>query len=145
MFTIHLNLFDLKDFSGVWNLRGLRTGVPKTKGNTLDKRSPMGSIHWTRDGDLLNIKWKDTCKVSVCVCIHLVYSGDMLEQISYTCVLPVDVKRYQVCWTSSGCWIFCPVHFLLKSLPKGAGMYTFFYNGSVEWTLIKIDWHKYSN
>lgn len=57
-----------------------RTGVPKTKENALDKRSPRGSIRWMRDGDLLYIKWKDTREVSLCSSIHPMYSGDMVQR-----------------------------------------------------------------
>ncbi|XP_047209062.1 piggyBac transposable element-derived protein 4-like [Girardinichthys multiradiatus] len=54
-----------------------RIGMPKSKENALDRRAPRGSIRWIRDGDLLFIKWKDTCEVSLRSSAHPVYSGDM--------------------------------------------------------------------
>ncbi|KAI7805246.1 putative piggyBac transposable element-derived protein 4-like [Triplophysa rosa] len=53
-------------FGACGTCREGRAGVSSTKQNSLNNRSPRGSIHWIRDDELLFIKWMDTSEVSMC-------------------------------------------------------------------------------
>ncbi|XP_047244443.1 piggyBac transposable element-derived protein 4 isoform X2 [Girardinichthys multiradiatus] len=61
------HLHDL-GFGASGTFRDTRVGVPKTKINALNKKSPRGTIRWIREGALLFIKWMDTREDTVWDC-----------------------------------------------------------------------------
>ncbi|XP_029281697.1 piggyBac transposable element-derived protein 4-like [Cottoperca gobio] len=61
-------------------IRTNRIGFPKTKENSLNSKSPRGSLRWLRKDSLLFIQWKDTRDVFMCSALHTAYSGDTVRR-----------------------------------------------------------------
>ncbi|XP_049901382.1 piggyBac transposable element-derived protein 4-like [Epinephelus moara] len=72
-------------------IRANRPGFPKTKNNSLDAKSPRGSIRWIRKDSLLFVQWRDAGDVSLCSTLHTAHSKD---------TMPRRVKGADGQWTS---------------------------------------------
>ncbi|XP_029304254.1 piggyBac transposable element-derived protein 4-like isoform X2 [Cottoperca gobio] len=67
----------------IWACGTIRTniiGFPKTEDNSLDSKSPRGSIRWMRKDSLLFIQWRDTGDVFMCSALHTAHSEDTVRR-----------------------------------------------------------------
>ncbi|XP_067283804.1 piggyBac transposable element-derived protein 4-like isoform X2 [Pseudorasbora parva] len=87
-------------------IRTNRIGFPKTKMNTLDSKSPRGSIRWLRKDPLLFVQWRDTKDVFMCSTIHTAHAGDTVQRrlreadgrwVFKDISIPPAVKEYNRC------------------------------------------------
>ncbi|XP_029299578.1 piggyBac transposable element-derived protein 4-like [Cottoperca gobio] len=53
-----------------------RIGFPKTKENSLNSKSPRGTIYWLRQDSLVFVQWRDTRDVHMCSALHTAHSED---------------------------------------------------------------------
>lgn len=58
-----------------------RTGFPKTKANSLDIKSPRGSIRWIREDSLLFLQWRDSKDIFMCSTLHSAHGEDTLRRV----------------------------------------------------------------
>lgn len=56
------------------------TGFPKTDVNSLDSKSPRGSMRWIRKDSLLFVQWRDTRDVSLCSTLHTARVADTVRR-----------------------------------------------------------------
>ncbi|XP_075948068.1 uncharacterized protein LOC142950046 [Anarhichas minor] len=67
---------------GIWACGTIHTnivGFPKMK-NSLDSKSPRGSIRWIRRDSLLFIQWRDARNVFMCSTIHTAHAEDTVQR-----------------------------------------------------------------
>uniref|UniRef100_W5LUR1 PiggyBac transposable element-derived protein domain-containing protein n=1 Tax=Astyanax mexicanus TaxID=7994 RepID=W5LUR1_ASTMX len=57
-----------------------RLGFPRAKLNDIPANAARGTIRWTRRGELLFVKWKDTREVAICTNFHKAYNEDTINK-----------------------------------------------------------------
>ncbi|XP_042340545.1 piggyBac transposable element-derived protein 4-like [Plectropomus leopardus] len=72
-------------------IRPNKIGFPKTKVNSLDSKSPCGSIRWIRKDSILYVQWRDTRDVTLCSTFHTAHAKN---------TVPRRVKGADGQWTS---------------------------------------------
>lgn len=89
-----------------------RIGIPKTKVNSLDSKSPYGSLRWIRKDSLLLVQWRNTRDVKVPPAVKE-YNRYVLYIINYVlCPLICDNLCawyiYVFVYFSQCSYFFCP-------------------------------------
>ncbi|XP_052010391.1 piggyBac transposable element-derived protein 4-like [Xyrauchen texanus] len=67
----------------IWACGTIRSnviGFPKTKVNSLESKSPRGSIRWIRNDSLLFVQWRDTRDVFMCSTLHTAHAEDTVKR-----------------------------------------------------------------
>ncbi|XP_051808612.1 piggyBac transposable element-derived protein 4-like [Acanthochromis polyacanthus] len=55
-------------------------GFPRTTENSLDSKSPRGSVRWIRKDSLLYVQWRDTRDASFCSTFHPAHTGETVRR-----------------------------------------------------------------
>ncbi|XP_022075128.2 piggyBac transposable element-derived protein 4-like [Acanthochromis polyacanthus] len=77
--TLFQDLLKMK----VWacgTIRTNRIGFPRTTENSLDSKSPRGSVRWISKDSLLYVQWRDTRDVSLCSTFHPAHTGETVRR-----------------------------------------------------------------
>ncbi|XP_068444781.1 piggyBac transposable element-derived protein 4-like [Clinocottus analis] len=67
----------------IWACGTIRTngvGFPKTQNNSLDSKSPRGSLRWIKSDSLLFIQWRNRRDVNMCSTIHAAHAVDTAQR-----------------------------------------------------------------
>ena len=89
----------------IWACRTIctnRIGFPKTKVNSLDAKSPRGSIRWIRNDSFLFVQWRDTRDVSLCSTLHMAHAQDTVQRR-----VKVGMHRSDFFSPNTDAWALC--------------------------------------